>query len=96
MLSKAAWVATFAIGLIVGGGAVGQPVDTALIDMGSPNDWLTYHGSYKSYHFSPLDQINANNVRDLEVAWIHVPGRSTRFLGAPPAGCNRCRWQWMA
>jgi len=84
MLSKAAWVATFAIGLIVGGGAVGQPVDTALIDMGSPNDWLTYHGSYKSYHFSPLDQINANNVRDLEVAWIHVPGRSTRGLQSMP------------
>ena len=57
--------------------AIAQPVDTALIDAGSANDWLTYHGSYKSYHYSPLDQINTGNVRDLAVAWIHVPGRST-------------------
>ena len=60
--------------------SMGQPVDTALIDSGSANDWPTYHGSYKSYHYSPLDQINAGNVRTLEVAWIHVPGRSTRGL----------------
>ena len=23
----------------------------------NPNDWLTYHGSYRSWHFSLLDQI---------------------------------------
>jgi glucose dehydrogenase len=64
--------------------APAQPVDTAMIDAGSPNDWLTYHGSYKSYHYSPLDQINTGNVRDLQVAWIHVPGRSTRGLQSMP------------
>ena len=42
------------------------------------NDWLTYHGSYKSYHHSGLDQINTGNVNDLRVAWMHSPGRSTR------------------
>ena len=73
------------IGTAVGGpAAIAQPVDTALIDAGSANDWLTYHGSYKSYHYSPLDQINAGNVRDLAVAWIHVPGRSTRGLQSMP------------
>src|SRR3954447_10704340 len=50
----------------------------------NPNDWLTYHGSYKSYHFSPLDQINADNVKNLQVAWTHVPGRSTRGLQSMP------------
>jgi len=64
--------------------APAQPVNTAMIDAGSPNDWLTYHGSYKSYHYSPLDQINTGNVRDLQVAWIHVPGRSTRGLQSMP------------
>jgi len=44
----------------------------------TPNDWLTYHGGYKSYHYSALDQINADNVKNLQVAWIHMPGRSTR------------------
>src|SRR5215469_9476910 len=73
------------IGTTIGGlTVIAQPVDTALIDTGSANDWLTYHGSYKSYHYSPLDQINAGNVRTLEVAWIHVPGRSTRGLQSMP------------
>jgi glucose dehydrogenase len=50
----------------------------------SPGDWLTYHGTYKSYHFSPLDQINASNVKQLKVAWMHHPGRSTRGLQSMP------------
>src|SRR6266481_6818417 len=50
----------------------------------TPNDWLTYHGGYKSYHYSALDQINASNVKNLEVAWIHLPGRSTRGLQSMP------------
>jgi alcohol dehydrogenase (cytochrome c) len=80
---------SLAIGIIIGGPtAIAQPVDTALIDAGSANDWLTYHGSYKSYHYSPLDQINTGNVRDLQVAWIHVPGRSTRGLQSMPLAAD--------
>jgi PQQ-dependent dehydrogenase (methanol/ethanol family) len=48
------------------------------------NDWLTYHGTYRSYHFSPLDQINADNVSRLKVASMHQPGRSTRGLQSMP------------
>ena len=44
----------------------------------TPGDWLTYHGSYKGWHFSGLDQINTGNVDKLRIAWIHQPGRSTR------------------
>ena len=61
-----------------------QSVDTARIEAGGQNDWLTYHGSYKSYHYSALDQINASNVANLGVAWIHIPGRSTRGLQSMP------------
>jgi alcohol dehydrogenase (cytochrome c) len=50
----------------------------------NPNDWLTYHGSYKSWHYSPLDQINTDNVDQLQVAWTHFPGRSTRGLESFP------------
>ena len=32
----------------------------------TPADWLTYHGTYKSWHYSGLDQINAGNVKNLE------------------------------
>jgi alcohol dehydrogenase (cytochrome c) len=61
-----------------------QTVDTARIEAGGQNDWLTYHGSYKSYHYSPLAQINTGNVANLSVAWIHIPGRSTRGLQSMP------------
>ena len=64
--------------------AFAQPVDTARIEADGQNDWLTYHGSYKSYHYSPLDQINTSNVANLSVAWIHIPGRSTRGLQSMP------------
>ena len=32
-----------------------------------PNNWLTYHGSYKSWHYSDLGQINAANVKNLSI-----------------------------
>lgn len=74
MLKRVAFV--LAASATIAGPAFAQNVDTASIDAGKPNDWLTYHGSYKSYHYSPLDQINAGNVGNLEIAWIDVPGRS--------------------
>src|SRR5260370_23836 len=61
-----------------------QTVDTARIEAAGQNDWLTYQGSYKSHHYSPLAQINTNNVGNLAVAWIHIPGRSTRGLQSMP------------
>jgi alcohol dehydrogenase (cytochrome c) len=54
----------------------------------NPNDWLTYHGTYKSYHYSPLDQINAGNVKQLKVAWMHQPGKATRGLQSMPLVAN--------
>jgi alcohol dehydrogenase (cytochrome c) len=48
------------------------------------NDWSTHHGTYKSYHYSGLEQINAGNVKNLEVAWMHFPERATRGLQSTP------------
>src|SRR5713226_7260199 len=53
-------------------------------DGASGKDWPTYHGTYKSYHFSSLDQINSGNVKDLQVAWMHFPGRSVRGVQSMP------------
>jgi len=36
-----------------------------------PDDWLTYSGSYDGRRFSGLTEINASNVADLQVQWIH-------------------------
>src|SRR4029450_2801070 len=64
--------------------AFAQSVDTARIEAAGQNDWLTYHGSYKSHHYSPLAQINTNNVANLGVAWMHIPGKSTRGVQSMP------------
>ena len=68
--------------------ALAQPVDTARIEAGDPNDWLTYHRSYKGWNFSGLDQINTDNVKDLQVAWTHIPGHSTRGLQSMPLAAD--------
>ena len=47
-------------------------------------DWETFHGSYKSWNYSPLSQINTDNVGKLKVAFIQQVGRSTRGLETTP------------
>ena len=47
-------------------------------------DWPTFHGSYKSWNYSPLAQINTENVGKLKVAFIEQVGRSTRGLETTP------------
>ena len=54
-----------------------------------PNNWLSYHGSYKSWHYSGLNQINTGNVAKLQVAWSHVASRANRGLPGFPAGHRR-------
>jgi alcohol dehydrogenase (cytochrome c) len=39
-----------------------------------PHNWLTYHGTYDGQRFSPLNQINAANVKNLKVAWMFQSG----------------------
>jgi len=87
-LGGAAFVAALALGAVVAAPSIAQTVDTARIESGSPNDWLTYHGTYKGWSYSGLDQINASNVKDLNVAWIHIPGRSTRGAQSMPLAAD--------
>ena len=35
-----------------------------------PQNWLTYYGAYDGQRFSPLDQINRENVTRLTPAWV--------------------------
>jgi len=56
----------------------------ASTDGGTGKDWTTYHGTWRSYHFSDLNQINTDSVKNLEVAWTHDPGRNTRGLQSMP------------
>jgi alcohol dehydrogenase (cytochrome c) len=49
-----------------------------------PNNWVMYNQSYKSWHFSKLDQINVSNVQNLKVAWSHTPRATKRGIQSFP------------
>nr|NIN36734.1 ATP-binding protein [Gammaproteobacteria bacterium]NIO63446.1 ATP-binding protein [Gammaproteobacteria bacterium] len=37
-----------------------------------PEDWLMFSRTYDNQRFSPLDQINRNNVSDLKMVWARA------------------------
>lgn len=60
---------------------------TALAQPGTSiyeGDWPVYHGNELSQRYSPLDQINADNVGSLEIAWRF----STENFGPTPDFTN--------
>ena len=34
-----------------------------------PEDWLIHRGNYQAWGYSPLDHINKNNVKNLQLVW---------------------------
>ena len=79
-----ALVATAFVGLTTSAGAADVTHQRLLDADKNPADWLTYHGTYKSWHYSGLDQINTSTVKNLKVAWSHATPRSTRGLQSFP------------
>ncbi len=47
-----------------------------------PQNWLTYYGAYDGQRYSPLDQVNTENVRHLAPAWVFQFGATGQFAGA--------------
>lgn len=47
-------------------------------------DWAQYHRDYRGWRYSPLEQVNTNNVKKLKIAWIHQPGDIAQGLQATP------------
>ena len=53
-------------------GAIAQvPYQRIVNATDEPHNWLTYSGTYSGQRFSPLDEINRDNVDDLKVAWVY-------------------------
>ena len=46
-----------------------KPVTDEMLANPSPNDWLMINRTYDEQRFSPLDQINKQNVGGLQLAW---------------------------
>jgi alcohol dehydrogenase (cytochrome c) len=47
-----------------------------------PHNWLTYYGAYDGQRFSPLDQINTENVKRMVPAWVFQAGTTGLIAGA--------------
>ena len=48
-----------------------------------PGNWLTYSGTYKSNHYSKLEQVSRENVGDLELKWVFQAGTTLKFQATP-------------
>ena len=70
-------------------GIVGQAPDVArgvtyeriLNARSEPQNWLTYYGAYDGQRYSPLDQVNVENVRRLRPAWVFQCGSTGLHAG---------------
>ena len=45
------------------------PVTTAMLENPQPQDWLMYRRTYDAWAYSPLEQVNRENVSGLQLAW---------------------------
>ena len=69
----AAWLFTLLLGDY--SSAEAQPNTPGSSEAGQ--NWPTYHGSPGATHYSPLKQINTENVARLQVAWTYDSGDSS-------------------
>jgi alcohol dehydrogenase (cytochrome c) len=44
-------------------------ITDAVLENPSPNDWIAWRGTHQSQGYTPLKQINRDNVRNLQLAW---------------------------
>ena len=47
-----------------------RPVTDDMLKAPDDGDWLMWRRTYDGWGYSPLDEINKDNVKDLKVAWI--------------------------
>jgi alcohol dehydrogenase (cytochrome c) len=71
--------------------AKGVTYERILNARSEPQNWLTYYGAYDGQRYSPLDQINTENVKRLTPAWVFQcgsvglhAGKSTYSFEASP------------
>jgi alcohol dehydrogenase (cytochrome c) len=62
------------VALALAGPAVAFAADPVTADQllkadQDPGNWLTHHKDYSAQRFSPLNQINKDNIKNLHVAW---------------------------
>ncbi len=51
-------------------------------------NWTEYNGDGAKSHYSPLDQINADNVQNLKVVWTYASGGADTVRNRTQMQCN--------
>lgn len=64
-------------------GAAAVDQDRLLAGTNDPHQWAHYGGSYDEHRFSPLDDINTDNVSDLGLAWFADYDTNQNQHGSP-------------
>jgi len=79
--------ATAADGAGAGGQALGppstSPVTDAMIERPPAGDWLLWRRTQDSWGYSPLDQVNASNVKRLRLVWSRGLPQEGKQEGTP-------------
>lgn len=73
-------LAVFCVALLAGNVSANDSVKSAMRDSGN---WATWGGDYAGTRYSKLDQINAGNVKNLQVAWTFSTGVLRGHEGGP-------------
>ena len=47
-----------------------SPITDAMLINPAPGDWPMIRRNYQAWSYSPLDQVNTDNVADLRLAWV--------------------------
>src|SRR5207247_9185090 len=50
------------------------PVTDAMLRAPKAADWLLYRGNYQGWGYSPLEEINKTNVKNLQLVWSRMMG----------------------
>jgi len=85
MFRKAMLLAAFAIACAAGALDATEVDDRLLANEADGADWAGYGRTFSADHFSPLTQINAQNVGRLGLAWYYDLPKSSSVYGAPLA-----------
>jgi alcohol dehydrogenase (cytochrome c) len=59
------------------------PITDAMLRDPDPDDWLMIRGNYRAWSFSPLDDINLDNVGELRLQWAWAMTEGGRSQPAP-------------
>ena len=84
-MGKSAFAASLGLACLLGTATIALAENPGSED---PNNWPQYNRTTNAWRYSPLDQINKDNVGKLSVAWIAHGGDITMGIQETPLVIN--------